>query len=538
VTLSRSRILFVAILALTVVLGARGITDESAVMLSGDMARYVMNGVFLLDFIGQGGAWTVDDLIRFTELYYARYPALSVGHHPPLTYVMLVPFYAVFGITMFSARLVALGFFVGAVWALYAVVRRLYDERIAAWAALLFVTNLMVLRSGQYVLSEMPMMALTLLSTNLLLRYCESRKPADFRWFTLAVVASLYAKQLAVFVFPAYAAILVLRLGWREFFTKPVLRWTVVGAVLTAPLVAMTAMLSPTNVGVASYNVSALASGTRSLAFWPILNAIVTTHLSLPLIVLVVLGAIWLMWRRDPNVIPLYLWIATTYVGAVLLVGRIEAARYAQVAMPAYFILAAGLATVRTRRAATVATVALSLGLAWQAWQVRGVRPSGAGGYEAAARYVLQHSDAPVVLFDSSLDTGYFMFFVRKHDPRQRLVIARADKFFVPPVDPVSDATKIYAVIRRFGIRFVVVEEPRRSPPWLRQFRAELAGNAFVERARFPVLTRDRVAGDMSLVVYEYLDPQPPDLEAPLAMTPRLSGRQIRFRLGDLVEAK
>ena len=68
-------------------------TNEASVMLSGDMARYAMNGVFMRDLIADGGAWTAGDLKTYAERYYARYPALSLGHHPPLVSAAVVPFW-------------------------------------------------------------------------------------------------------------------------------------------------------------------------------------------------------------------------------------------------------------------------------------------------------------------------------------------------------------------------------------------------------------------------------------------------------------
>ena len=105
---TRPRLALAGLLIITCLLGLRGISSESSVMLSGDMARYVMNGVFVHDLIADGGVTNYEELTRYAERYYARYPALSLGHHPPIPYVSVVPFYWIFGVSIFAVRIAAL----------------------------------------------------------------------------------------------------------------------------------------------------------------------------------------------------------------------------------------------------------------------------------------------------------------------------------------------------------------------------------------------------------------------------------------------
>ena len=148
------------VLLLAVIFGGKRATQDSGLMLGGDMARYMMNGVFVYDFIADGGASSFDGVERYAERYYAQYPALSLGHHPPIPYLASVPFYAVFGVSGLAARMTALAWFLIAVTCFYHVVWRLFGDDAALWASLLFVTNVWVVRLGQYLWSEMPMIAL------------------------------------------------------------------------------------------------------------------------------------------------------------------------------------------------------------------------------------------------------------------------------------------------------------------------------------------------------------------------------------------
>ena len=535
----------IAVLFVAAVLGARDITSESSGVLGFDMARYLMDGVFIHDLIAMGGAWSPSELADTAERYYAQYPALSIGHHPPLPYVALVPFYAVFGVSVFAARLAALTWFVLATWGVYALARRLLGAQAAPWAALLFVTNLMVLRAGQYVVSEMPMLALILAAANALLSYCERRRPRDLAWFALAAVASLYAKQLAILMLPVYLVIFVTRLGWRALAVRHVLVLIGLALIAAVPLVVMTLTMSRANVSLMAYNIAGLTSGASRMEPGGIFRRILSNHLDTPMMIAAAAGAVMLLIQRRREAGLILLWVLAIIGGTFVFTAGFEPARYAFAALPAYFLLAAGLATPPLRSAAGVAgIVVLAVALGWQAWTVRDVRPTGAGGYEEAAQFVVKESRHPVVLFDSRHDTGYFVFFVRKHDPEGRLVVARADKLMTAPRTDKGSPSKfdtpdqIFEVIRQMGVQYVVVEERTRGPAALRLLHELLKTDAFVERQRILIDSRQPEAAGIHLVVYEYRDAQPPNLDAPLQIELPLGNRAIKLTLRDVLKLR
>ena len=163
-------------LLVAILTGARSITDEGAVVVGADMARYLMDGVFLHDLLGSGAGWTLGGAITYAEHYFVQYPALSIPHHPPLLPVSLVPFYAVFGVTVFAARLAILVYFIVAILLLYTLVEGVYDDEVAGWACLLFASSPIVALFAQRVLSEIPTIAMVLAALNALVRFCESGK--------------------------------------------------------------------------------------------------------------------------------------------------------------------------------------------------------------------------------------------------------------------------------------------------------------------------------------------------------------------------
>jgi hypothetical protein len=534
-TTTAPRVALTAVLLLTAVLGSRDITDGASVMLTADMSRYMMNGVFVYDLIGSGGVFNVADLTTFAERYFARYPALTLGHHPPLPYLAVVPFYALFGVSVLAARIAALIWFLLAVWSLFRLGARLYDWRVGAFAAALFSTNVMVLRAGQHLLSEMPMVALVLVATTALVNWRETRRTPHLILFVIAATASVYAKQLAALMFPTYAAIVIATLGWRRIANRRVALVAGAAGLLAIPMVAMSAGLGPANVALVSSNLRHLFDGTREVSLLTICGQIVRTHLSWPAIAVMVMAAAVMAVRRRRATATSIAWIVSVVGSTAVIAYTAEPARYAFGALPAYYLLTASLLEAPRSRAGTVAVTAILCALlAWQTWSVRSVRPTGAGGYEAAAEFVVAHSQQPVVLYHAISDTGYFVFFTRLHDAARRLVVLRAEKLF-PAVDGSLTADRLYPDLRRFGVQFVVVEDRTADTQALRTLHRELKGDRFVERRRIPVVSRQPDARALNLVVYEFLDAGAPDPDAAVDIGVWRANRQITVPMRDLM---
>lgn len=519
------------VLALAVLFAGKRATQDAGLMLGGDMARYMMNGVFVYDFIADGGAAGFDAVERYAEQYYAQYPALSLGHHPPIPYLAAVPFYAIFGVSELAARLTALVWLLVATVCLYQVVRLLFGDAAAVWASLLFVTNVWVVRLGQYLWSEMPMIALVLLSCWLLLTFCRTRRFIHFALFLLAVNASVYAKQLALFLIPVYVVILLREFGWRQFTNRRALILGGIAALCIVPIVVLTVSLAPANVQMALRYAGRLFAGVRAVSVPELIGIIFTTHLSAAALILTASGALWLLLARDWRVLIGLTWVVCAVGASVVFTGPVEPARYAFGALPAYAILGGSLASVHGQLARRLAMVALVITVGYQGWFARQVAPNGAVGYQQAAQFVLKESPSPAVLYDSSVDTGYFMFFMRKHDPARAHVVLRADKLFE------EDRLPFYETLQKYGIRFIVVEARTRGHRALLAMHEELRSSRFIERQRIPIRTIAASARDQDLVIYEFPEAGPPDLDAEIHIGLPLGGRDIRVKLRDVLSS-
>jgi hypothetical protein len=186
----------------------------------------------------------------------------------------------------------------------------------------------------------------------------------------------------------------------------------------------------------------------------------------------------------------------------------------------------------------------MTVGVVMQASEM-GRYSTHAGGYEEAARFVLASNPGPTVLFSGDVDTGYFAFFVRKHDPARRLIVLRSDKVYTtsymraPSVeDRIQEPDQIYDALHDFGTRYVVIEDRASESRVLEWLRQELKTPRFVERRRIPIRTTDPSLRGTSLAIYELRDATPPNPDAVLSLGLPIVGRSLTVNLGDLIARK
>ena len=477
-------------------------------------------------------------------MYYARYPALSLGHHPPLLAVAEVPAYALFGVSVASARIVIALSLLVATALLYRICDHWFGTSTALVAALVFVTSPYIVLMSHSVLSEMLAVALVVASASFLFRFCERQRRGALVGFALCTVLSLFAKQVAIFVFPAFALTAVAALGVKRLIRRDVIVAAVVVGLLLAPLVVLTIRMSPTNIANTIYTLNE-ASYRSSDA----LRTALTEQFSGPVILLIAIGLVRLMVdasrRREWQSLVWVVWAGVVFAGMAVL-APYGPSRFTVYWIPALAVLAAR--AVTGWRPPALKAAALAVGVIVVAAQARAGlgRPlSGAAGYEAAARFVLASAPGPTVLFSGDVDTGFFTFFVRKHDAERRLVVLRSDKILTTSFlgslsveDRIENPQEIYDALQRLGTRYVVIEDRPSDARVLEWLRQELQSARFAPRFSVPIGTSDVRLQETNLVVYEFLDARPPDPEAALSMNLPIVSQSVNVRLSDLIGRK
>ncbi len=499
----------------------------------GDAPRYLMNGVFLMDLIQSGTLLTPSDVLPFAERYYAQYPALSIGHHPPLFPASLVPFLTVFGISVASARLAMVTWFLASVWLLHRLGRQLYDERVAGWAALLFASSPVMGSYATRVMSEVPTIALVLLALLCLERFRATGRVGRYLLFSTAVVASLLTRPTAIYMGPAYV-LLLLREGGLGRLTSGRVAIVNAGALtLGALLVIGYLTFSPFNSAVV---LRVIGEGLGGDAVKAVAMAMVSER---ALSIAAAAGLAGAALTRDRRVLVPLTWILSVLACTLLLTGAIEARRYTLLAVPALCLIGASVvAAMRTSAHHALAVSWLVGVVALQVYDVARRPPRDLPGYEEAARYVVGIATEPTILYSASADTGYFVCFVRKHDQTRRLAVLRSDKVLTTSrmarlnvESRIARPDEIPGVLHRYGTRFVVIEDRPSGDQTLEWLRDLVRTDRFVQRRRIPI--GPGVEG-VDLVVYEYLDARPAARDAELDLNIPLVGRRISVRLADI----
>jgi hypothetical protein len=520
-----------------------GVTNEGYVSTFGDMPRYLMNGVFMLDLLRDHPFGSLDSLVEYARLYYARYPALSLGHHPLLVSIAEVPSYALFGVSVLAGRIPVILFFAAGTLYLYKLVSEWYGEWAGVAAALALATSPVLARLSQSVMSEPPAVALLIMAAYYVHRYCATGMRRALVLFVLCAGASVWAKQLAIAVFPAYALYACACLGVRRLFSRDLM---IAGAALVAivvPLIPLTLAMSPENVDAIAYGPKGAADGEN----WSLIRALAEalfTQFAAPVAAAATAGTVAVVWRRGPEAWLLLPWIAG--VGLAVLLGTrfTDVPRYSLFWAPAWAAaIGALLAGGRPLRLVAAVITAVLVGV--QVGELADRRLPGAGGYEAAAQYVVEHPYGSTVLFSGDVDSGYFVFFVRKHDEARRLVVLRADKILTtsrldnPAVeDRIERPDAIRPILAELGVGYVVIEDRPSESKVLEWLRSELKSDAYVERLRVPFESTDRRLRGSDIAVYQVKNAPASAPDARVEVRLPVISTEVDVALVDLVNRK
>jgi hypothetical protein len=548
---SRTDLLVLTLLCtMAAAFAGRGLFDERQISMDGDMPRYLMNGVFVADFVR---ALPLATPLEYTREYFARYPALTLGHHPILPAVLAAPFYLVFGVSVFSARLSVLAALVVALVCFFRFTRDQYDTPTAAVATLLLAAIPGVTSLYRVVLSEPYTLTLVIVALYLMHRYTVTQRESYGWAFAITAVLSVWAKQLAVFMAPVYAFQYVAAFGIGALFRRRTIVALGVMGLCLVPLAALTLQFSSFNTAMAT------ASGQDTpgrLSTWNLLRFgrrfwSGQFAVPIPLLVLSALGAVRALASRDLRVALPLVWIVSIYAAVVGL--GVDNDRFVCYWLPAFALLSAttlqAFPSPRPRGFALAALLTTCGWIGWTGYRLERaapdsilVRPIHVDAYEEAARLVSSKRVGDTVLYSAGVDTGYFVFFARKHDPQLETVVLRADKILTTSrmrrLDferRVQNVSEIPALMKRYGVGYVVMEDRDYPEGPLRWLQEVVATPDFALVVRLPINTTDRRLRGQTVSIYEFKARQAGDPDADLSLGVPLMNDQISVKLGDLV---
>ena len=329
--------------------------------------------------------------------------------------------------------------------------------------------------------------------------------------FIAAVVASLLSRPTAVYMFPAYLVLVLRQGGVRRLAERRVAAVTLAALVLGGIMAIGYLALSPFNSGVV---LDRLRDGVDANVL-PAMGAVMMRER--PGFVVLAAGLVAAVLTRDRRVLAPLTLALSVVVCAVVLTGSIELDRYSILSVPALCLIGASVvaATRTSARRSLCGRALIVVGL--QLAKTAGGSTQDAPGYGAAARYVVEAASATgpkTVLYRASIDTGYFVFFVRKHDPARRLVVLRSDKLLTTSrmatlsvEDLIHQPDEIYGVLKRYGTRFVLIEDRPSGATVLDSLESSCGR---VASSNDGVSIGDAAPGlqGVSLAMYEYSTPR------------------------------
>jgi hypothetical protein len=498
----KTTFLYILIITLVILfLSTKGITDEGTVSLNGDMPRHMMNGAYFHDLIRD---FPIGHPIEYTQHYFAKYPALSLGHHSLSLAVTEGVFYQIFGISVFTARLTILFFAIVGGVSLFLLVRSISDEITAFISALLYVSTPFIVDYSRLVMSEIPGLSLLILATYFFYRFTATGRNAYATLFGITFLFAILGRQQLVFMVPAYVGYFIISKGTKNIVTRKSFLLCLVFALMMVPIVVITLKYAQSNVIWILSNIL-----TSRLDIDHHIKILYKHHLTLPVFVFSSIGLCTCYLRKNKSELLLVFWIICSYL-LITVIGA-QAPRYGIYWIPPLcFFAASVILSIRSRPIKFTVSITLLAVIIFQGMTTFHSEPEYASGYEEAGRFVVENKVGTSVLYSSDIDTGYFVFFVRKHDAAKKMVVLRADKLLATSrydriiEERISDRKEIYDLLEDYGVGYVVLEDKEYKSTSLQWLREEVKSDRFLLRKRVPIQSSRRTLQNETLAIYEY----------------------------------
>ena len=509
----KERLGLILILIVMLVLMSRRIYDPT-VNGNADAHRHLMDGVFILDFLRE---MPIGNVYDFTANYYAQYPALSIGYHPPFFPFIEALFNGIFGINIWSSRLSVLFFAVVGVIAWFKLVKSVFNNNTAFWTSMLLVTTPFVVRRGWEAMAEIPALSMTMLTAYVFYRYTETRRPGYLYASAIIFCLTVWTKQTTIFILPWFLLFLAIKKQFLVFFRSKE-GWIAIICiiVLLIPLALITLWLGDENV---KQSIGAVDPQYRWYRIKFYLLALVKNQLTRPVLILCITGIGCAAWKRDNRCVYFALLVICVYIFFSYLV--VQEARYTIFWMPA-FCLFAVLPVLYLRKSKifyVAGNVVLSFIVIYQISLVYyKTLPIYIKGCDEAVRYILRENPMPVVFFDGSC-SSYFTYLMRSLDSKKSMYVLRGDKLLSSHSIYPKKNLKVHAhsrediekIFDKYGILYIVVQ----NEDWTggieihQELRVFLDSGPFRLVEEFPIESNINDLKGAKLKIYKYLNAKP-----------------------------
>ncbi len=464
-----------ALAALALALTLPGITQGG--FRHSDASRHAMDGVFIHDFVHDLPRSAANP-IDYTLGYYAQYPALGIIlYYPPFFALVEAVFFAVFGISPFTARLTVVFFAAVAAVGGYRLLKDLFNARVAFVAVALFLSLPIVVFWSRQTMLEMPTAAMILAAAWFFHRYIDLGHRRSALWTGLLVVLAVMTKQPALFILPAFGLYALVCRKWEIFRHWQFYAGMAIMAAVLVPYFYLTfryahyltaSVLTPTSAAAGPGFLRALLDRLMLvLAGWSGNNPLKAPGpwVLWPSLACAAVCVVWEILRpRFRGTYLLALMLLSYLLQSVLL--RAHVGRYAFVILPVLtafpLLLLARLDLLR--RAPVLVAACAGVGALAVASFLQPVNIV-SGHQQAISELVRRNGANKLVLFEGYWD-GDAVFFARQADPERHLYLLRGSKLLysyasfpgVYQMVRVQTHQDVRDLIRSYGIQAVAVE--------------------------------------------------------------------------------
>jgi len=469
-----------------------------------DESFHACNGLFIADFLR---ALPFNHPVKFTFLYYAQYPALSIIHWPPFFYVVEGLVFLIGGPSAITARIAVLLFALFGSYFWFKLVQDVEDPCYAAASTVLLGLLPFILLYEKSVMLEVPSLALCIAATYYWIRYLRHAADRYVYLFVCMAVLALLTKQLSVYLAPFCLFTIILEKKWHLLSKSATWKGLALCVLLAAPFYGIALRL---HWQVISYDALKTKIPGNPFAFY---FQVLPTQLGILILCLSILGVATSWWWGEwGNTRLMLAWIAASYLTITSFAQK--ESRYIIYWIPPFIYFALGplishRLAPRIRWAQVVATAILLTLFILTGWRYE--RPY-ISGYAPVAREVTQMSNSGFLLFDGYLPAN-FIFFVRRFDPHRHFVVLRkalyAQREFKQwgSIEFVVNHQELENLINLYGIRFIIVDN---APT---EFVSQQLLRQYLQSARFRLVRAFQVQTNIpgwrgrELSLYENLQP-------------------------------
>jgi hypothetical protein len=392
-----------------------------------DSPRHAMNGVFLRDFVMEGGLLHP---IRFASSYYEQYPGINIGFYPPFFYMTSVPFLMLFGASHAVSQAVVALYALGLGVVVVLLCRRLMDQVTASAVALCVLLLAPIALWSRQVQLDVPALALFAFTAYALIRHLDDGKQT---WLFVAAAAlglSVLTRVQGVFMAPVWLYFIFIRpYPARPTFGRRVLA-TLLAGVIALPAIAMAVYFARVNKSLATAMPG--MPSLWSVGNWTWYARMLPSQLTWPGVAFLLAGlaaAVWLGYRRQAS---LEVKVIAAFGVCAWLFFTVVSNKDPRFNLPGavfLFVLAACALRAAHATAARVVVPALAVWLVAHLFVQQPVPY--VRGYEQAAAVVAKIAPPSSNVLVSAHRDGNFIYDLRTQAARRDIGVVRADKALV-----------------------------------------------------------------------------------------------------------